>query len=79
MAMKWAVTDKFSVYLTRPFIIRTDHKALLHHSTFGEKTPKLLRWDLKMQSYQYRIEYKEGSENHVADCLSRVYFVREED
>ena len=55
MVLKWVIMEKFKVYLDKPFIVRTDHQALLHHNTFGEGTPKLMRWDLKLQIFDFKI------------------------
>ena len=52
-------------------MIRTDHQPLV--SVFRKKTksPRMNRWILEMRDYQYRIEYKAGKKNLVADQLSR--------
>jgi len=36
------------------------------------KSAKLLRWSLSLQEYDVEIKYTKGSQNVVADCLSRV-------
>ena len=77
-AIKWGVTEKFRCYLTNPFTIRTDHKALEKHYNVGEASPKLLRWILKLSPYNFVIEYRKGADNHTADFLSRMYLVTEE-
>ena len=51
--------------------IFTDH----HSLRFFETQPKLnqcqVRWMEILQDYHYKIEYKSGAKNHVADALSR--------
>ena len=41
---------------------------------YSLKTPnaRLIRWRLRLEEYGYIIKYKKGSENYVADALSRV-------
>jgi len=36
---------------------------------------RLTRWRLKLEEYQYTIQYKPGSSNTNADCLSRIHRV----
>lgn len=52
-------------------LIRTDHQPLV--SVFKQKTKshRMGRWILEMREYHYRIEYKSGKKNLVADQLSR--------
>ncbi len=53
------------------FVIRTDHRPIV--SVFKQKTksPRMNRWMLEMRGYRYKIEYKSGKRNVVADQLSR--------
>ena len=57
--------------------MKTDHKPLL--KIFGEKTglpcvtaTRLERWAVTLSSYSYSIQYIKGSDNVIADCLSRL-------
>ncbi|MCG8431693.1 MAG: hypothetical protein MJA29_11025, partial [Candidatus Omnitrophica bacterium] len=73
LALKWAVTEKFREYLAyRPFVVRTDNNPL----TYVLKTPKLdatgLRWVGELAKYNFRMEYLKGTDNTVADVLSRM-------
>lgn len=63
--------------LDKPFIIRSDHSALQHHSTIKAHNPKLIRWIFKLTPFKYTIEYKEGSSNIVPDALSRLHNIFE--
>lgn len=72
LAIVWAVKH-FRPYLYgRKFIIYSDHKPL--HWLFNVKDPgsRLVRWRLKLEEYDYEIQYKKGSTNNQADCLSRL-------
>ena len=63
---------KYKMYLTdKPFIVRTDNRALLWlHKHQDEKT-KFTRWSLLLQEYSFKIEHCPGKENILADFLSR--------
>ena len=58
-------------------IIKTDHQPLVSIFRSRTKSPRMARWVLEMRDYQYKIEYKSGKKNLVADQLSRpVRYVR---
>ncbi|CAN6557493.1 unnamed protein product [Malus baccata var. baccata] len=68
---------KFRSYLLgTKVIIYTDHAALKYLLT-KEAKPQLIRWMLILQEFDIEIRDKKGSENVVADHLSRL--VHEED
>jgi hypothetical protein len=35
--------------------------------------PKIVRWRLQMQPFEYTVKHVPGTENVVADCLSRLH------
>ncbi len=54
-----------------PIEIFTDHKALEHFSTKRKLTRRHERWIEILAPYNFRIQYRKGSENGKADALSR--------
>ena len=71
LAVVWA-TDLFKVYLQdHPFVLVTDHKALLKFHELKDTNPTLERWSIKLSQYNYRVTYRPGPKHENADCLSR--------
>ena len=80
LALKWAVTDQFREYLQyQPFLVRTDNNPL----TYVMMPPNLdairHRWVVAMAGYNFKIKYVWGSDNKVANTLSRVGECLDED
>ena len=51
----------------------TDHKGLTHLLNQKNLSGRQARWLEKISSYIFKVVYIEGSENVVADALSRIY------
>jgi hypothetical protein len=80
--LKWSVIQKeaFAIYYCcvfldpmlrdRKFTIMTDHKNL----TFikQESNPMVVRWGLALQELDFDLIYVKGSENAIADAMSRL-------
>lgn len=65
----------FEVYLgssTLPIIIYTDHNPLVFLHRMQNSNQRLMRWSLMVQDFNLQILHKKGSENVLADALSRV-------
>ena len=60
LAIKLAVAA-FRVYLLgRSFIIQTDHRSLEWLDRLKDNNPRLCRWSLALQPYQYTVVYRAG-------------------
>jgi RNase H-like domain found in reverse transcriptase len=60
-----------SMLLGAPITIYADHKNLTHKlSRFSAQ--RILRWHLLLEEFGCKYKYKEGSQNLVANALSRI-------
>lgn len=64
--------QKFRQYIHgRNFVVKTDHHSLQYLLNLKDPNSRLARWQLKMQGYDYVIEYKPGVNIKHVDALSR--------
>lgn len=56
----------------RSFILITDHKPLVHLFSLKNCSSILYRMKLTLMEYDFKVMYRAGSQNTVADCLSRT-------
>ena len=82
-ATRWATIEQeaYSIYYSvlrleyflraRKFILKTDHANLI----FIERSivPKIIRWRLYLQQYDFLLQHIPGKQNVVADWLSRLH------
>jgi len=85
---RWSVTEKECyafVYMfkkyeyllrDRHFILRTDHRNLTYLNESA--SPKVRRWKILVQEFDFSIEYIKGEDNIVADATSRLVGAEEE-
>ena len=68
-AIKWSV-QRFQDYIRAShFYIVSDHESLMWMDTIS--SAKVQRWILYLQQYSFTLLHISGSDNHVADWLSR--------
>ena len=73
LAAVWAITDQFHCYLYGAIlIVRTDNRPLSWLRSLPKPTPRIARWILKLQEYDFEIIHRPGSTNRNADALSRL-------
>lgn len=74
LALVWALKH-FDVYLGSgvvPVVVFTDHNPLTFLNSLQCPNHRLVRWSLFLQSYWLDIRHLKGSDNVVADALSRA-------
>lgn len=67
--------QQFHVYLGSsmlPLVVYTDHNPLVFLARMFNHNQHLMRWALLLQEYNLSIHHKKGSENVLADGLSRL-------
>jgi hypothetical protein len=65
--------EKFRSYIVNSkVIVYTDHKAIKYLLAKKDAKPRLIRWILLLQEFNYEIRDKKGVENVVTDHLSRM-------
>lgn len=72
-AIFWAITKLESYLLGTHFCLSTDHKNLV----FMDKSdlPKIIRWRLRLQEYDFSVIHIPGKQIVIADCLSHLYYM----
>lgn len=71
LGVVWAV-DHFRPYIFgTTFQIKTDHMPLVWVEKLKETSARITKWKERLAAYQFTIHHTKGSDNVVADCLSR--------
>ena len=71
LAIIWGIKINRHYLALSTFTVITDHKALQWLHNNKDLNSRLLRWNLKLQDYNFIIKYKPGISN-IADPLSRL-------
>ena len=73
LALKWAITEQFREYLQyRLFTVLKDNNLLTYILTTPNLDALGHRWVTALISYNMTIKFLKGSDNKVADALSRI-------
>lgn len=69
-AIFWAVKNCAYYLRCKPFILETDHANLQYME--ASIVPKIIRWRVYLQSFNFSLRHIKGKDNAVADWLSRL-------
>lgn len=69
LAIVWACETFAPFLIGKKFIIESDHLSLKW--LMEAKTPRLVRWALRLSEFEFEIHYRKGKTNGNADMLSR--------
>ncbi|XP_069961221.1 sideroflexin-2 isoform X3 [Cherax quadricarinatus] len=67
--------EHFDVYVgqtSQVVTVYSDHNPLVYLQAMKNHNTRLMRWTLRLQPYNFKIQYIAGKENVLADSLSRV-------
>lgn len=71
LAVKWGIWKMRDYLEGYRFTVITDHQALQWLSRIDNPSGRLARWAIELAQWDYKIRYRKGSENILADALSR--------
>ena len=72
LGIVWAFRHFRCYLLGRPFLVRTDHRALEHLSRFKDPPAIIARWLEFLSEFDYVMQYRAGRSHANADGLSRL-------
>jgi hypothetical protein len=66
--------EKFRTFVEhKPFIIHTDNQAVSWPRKHGNQLGRVGRWVMRLEPFKFDIVHARGSDNVVADSLSRMF------
>ena len=77
LAILCGVKEFHQYLIGKKFQIITDHCSLTYLNSLRLQSGRLLRWSIYLSQYNYEIIYRKGSQNAVADALSRREYEKE--
>ena len=72
LAMVFACENFWPYILGSHVVIHTDHATIKYSMAKKDVKPRLIRWVLLLQEFNLEIKDKKGSDNVIADHLSRL-------
>lgn len=78
LSIVWSVNYFRHYLLGKKFRIFTDHRPLVYLFNMNNPSSRLIKFRLKLEEYDFEIEYVKGKDNVAADALSRVLLTSDE-
>lgn len=76
LAICWAI-KYFRPYLYgKPFTVFTDNKALVHLDKMNNANPRIMKYKLELEEFDFKVKHKTGKSNANADALSRMFVMK---
>lgn len=72
LAIIWAVQILQPYLQMEEFDLFTDHQALRWIFSLADGSNRLARWRLILMGHKFKVHYKKGAQNTVADAISRL-------
>jgi hypothetical protein len=72
LAIVFTIERLFKYVCASKFTVQTDCEALAYLRSKPSNNARIVRWQLYLQSFDYRVEAISGSQNGLADYLSRL-------
>ena len=71
LAVLFALKKFHSYFLGRKVIVHIDYSALRYLMAKKDANPRLIRWVLLLQEFDFKVKDRKGTKNKVVDNLSR--------
>jgi len=72
LAIYYGITRLRKFLLGRRFLVLSDHKPLKYIFNNEKASPKVIRWNLALQEFNFEVQHCPGKDNAVPDALTRV-------
>ena len=72
LAMKWSIKHFQTYLLGCHFTVHSDNNPLMYFLTSPNMDAMKQRWINELAKYDFSLEYQKGTNNTVADALSRI-------
>lgn len=76
LAMTWSIKYFRPFLYGKKFKVFTDCQALTYFDKLNNANPRIMKYKLELEEYDFKVHYKPGPKNANADALSRMFTLR---